>query len=187
MTPVLADVGLPMIFVQLPMMVLALVPVILVEGLLIRRWVSQSHRDTFWGVTKANVLSTLIGVPAAWLAMLIVEFVIGYPLVLAADKFHWSAESLALKVSMFLLTAAWVGPPNEGSEVLTVAAASAVLLVPSFYISVWIERRACLRAWPSVDPQSVRRGVFFANVASYGVLFLLACAWITYELMRRGR
>ena len=77
----LADVGIPMIFVQWPLMIGALIPVIIVEALLIRRWVQLSYRDAFIGVTKANLLSTLAGFPLAWLAMFVIEMGFG----LAAD------------------------------------------------------------------------------------------------------
>lgn len=50
----LADVGIPMIFVQWPLMFYALIPVIVVEALLIRRWVSLSYREAFTGIAKAN-------------------------------------------------------------------------------------------------------------------------------------
>jgi hypothetical protein len=176
-----------MIFIQFPVMVLVLIPVIVVEALLIRRWVSLTHRDAFWGVTKANVISTLLGVPAAWLAMLIVDFIVGIPLLAAADRFHWNADSLALKVSAFFITAAWIDPAEDRSAVFAIAAAYSVLLVPSFYASVLIERWICLKAWPNADGGSVRRGVFFANIASYGVLLALACACMAYELVSRRR
>ena len=56
--PILANIGVPMIVIYWPLMVSALVPVILVEAMLIRRWVSLSTRDAFIGIAKANVFST---------------------------------------------------------------------------------------------------------------------------------
>jgi hypothetical protein len=46
----LADIGIPMIFVQWPLMIGALIPVIIVESLVIRRWIPLSYRDAFSGV-----------------------------------------------------------------------------------------------------------------------------------------
>ena len=56
--PILANIGVPMIVIYWPLMVTALVPVILVEAMLIRRGVSLSTRDAFIGIAKANVFST---------------------------------------------------------------------------------------------------------------------------------
>jgi hypothetical protein len=52
-----------MIFVQMPAMECALIPIIIVEGLLIRRWLTLPYRDAFRGVTVANLASTIVGVP----------------------------------------------------------------------------------------------------------------------------
>ena len=41
---VLADVGIPMIIIEWPLMLMALVPVIILEALLIRRWVPLSGK-----------------------------------------------------------------------------------------------------------------------------------------------
>ena len=115
MTPILANVGIPMIFVQMPAMVCELIPVIIIEALLIRRWVSLSYRDAFVGITKANFVSTLVGVPVAWLAMFLLELVIMLPLAIAADKFHWKMDSPVFEIMGFFLSVAWLGPPPDRS------------------------------------------------------------------------
>src|SRR5271170_4078830 len=106
----LADVGIPMLFVQWPLMLCALIPVIVVEALLIRRWVPLSHKDAFAGIAKANILSTLVGVPLAWLAMLAVEFAVMLPVGLAADKWHWKLDSPIFRIIGFAISAAWIAP-----------------------------------------------------------------------------
>lgn len=177
----LADVGIPMIFVQWPLMLGALVPVIIVEALLIRRWVQLSYRDAFIGVTKANLLSTLAGVPLAWLVMFVLELAIMIPLGMAADKWHWNIfDSPVFQVVGFVIGMAWLGPA-EGSGYWLVPLAAALLLIPSFYVSVWLESKICRRAWPDIDSAAVRRGVFRVNLASYVVLFILACGWAGIE------
>jgi hypothetical protein len=183
--PILANVGIPMIFIQLPLMLYALVPVIILEALLIRRWLTLSLRDAFVGVTKANIFSTLIGVPLAWLAMLALEFSVMLPLGLAADKWGWKFDGPAWQVLGFLLSVAWLGPAPAYLHWL-VPAAVAILLVPCFFLSVVLERRSCTRTWSTVDPARVRRSVFAANLASYGLLFVLACGWMTYGLVTKG-
>ena len=65
----LANIGIPMIVVQWPLMFATLVPVVVLETLVIHRRLRVSWRSALLGVGKANVLSTLIGVPLAWLLM----------------------------------------------------------------------------------------------------------------------
>lgn len=183
--PLLADIGIPMIFLYWPLMIGALVPVILIEALLIRRWVPLSKRDAFVGIGKANLLSTLIGVPLAWLAMLALEYAVMIPTGLAAERWKWQLDSPVFQLVGFFISAAWL-VPAESYLHWTIPAATAVLLVPCFFVSVLIERRACASSWKSAEPAQVRRGVFAVNLVSYALLFILSCGWVTYELTSKG-
>lgn len=62
----LADAGVPMIFLTFPAMLILLVPIIFIESWLCR----SSLHLTFWAALKSNaisnIVSTLIGVPIAW-------------------------------------------------------------------------------------------------------------------------
>jgi hypothetical protein len=156
----LADIGIPMIFIQWPLMICALIPVIVIEALLIRRWVPLTYRDAFIGTTKANLLSTLAGFPLAWLAMFAVEMAVLYPVGMASDKWHLNFDSPFFQIVGFLIGIAWLGPSDDKAYWL-VPLAAAMLLIPSFYVSVWLERFICRQAWPSSDVAAVRRGVLW--------------------------
>ena len=177
-----ADVGIPMIIIQWPLMLCASVPVIVVEALLIRKWVQLSYKDAFIGLGKANLVSTLVGIPIAWLTMLAIEFAVLFPVSMAADKWHWKMESPIFQVIGFVLGMAWIGPSATNWIVLT---AVALLLIPCFFASVWIERRICVHSWPAADKTKVRRGVYLSNSASYAMLFALTCGWIIFEFMNQ--
>ena len=187
MTPMLANIGVPMIFVQMPAMVCALIPIIIVEALLIRRWLTLPYRDAFRGVTVANLASTILGVPLAWLAMFIVELAVMYPVSMAAEHWHWKLESPVVGVLGFIVSMAWLAPVERHIHWM-IPAASALLLIPSFVVSVWFERRICVRSWSESDPGVVRSGVFKANLASYALLFVMACIWLGTEYFsKRGQ
>jgi hypothetical protein len=49
-----ADVGIPMIFIQWPLMLAALIPVILIEAIIVRRWLPLSYRAALLGAGKAK-------------------------------------------------------------------------------------------------------------------------------------
>ena len=170
--PLLADAGIPMLLVEWPLMLCAFVPVILLEAEVIRRRLSLPYRKAIAGVAKANVLSTAVAVPLAWLIMFVIELSVGFPVLSAAMKRGWPVENPLLKYLLHVLTVAWVGGSVGG-----IAFAAAVLLVPTFFISVFLECRSCRRSWSDVDRASVNRSVWYANLASYSLLFLAACAW----------
>jgi hypothetical protein len=178
----LADVGIPMIFVQVPAMVCALVPVIIIEANLIRRWVPLSSRDAIDGVVLANLCSTFVGIPIAWLIMLLVELALSGASGGATDMWPEGFGSLIGRILWLLLNAAWIGP-GDGVPPWTIPVAAAALLIPSFFVSVWFERRIGLWWWPTSDPRAVRRGVYMVNLASYALLLVLACGWIGYEIL----
>jgi hypothetical protein len=182
----LADIGLPMIFVQWPLMLYALVPVIVLESLLVRRWVSLTYQEAFVGASIANVVTTLAGVPLAWGAMLAIEIGTMGPLSAAADEWHWRLEGPVFQVIGFILSVAWL-PPLQDYFNWVVPLSVAALLVPSFFISVWLERLVCVKMWVTCDEAAVRRGVYRANLASYLLLFILACGWADYLLVSKLR
>jgi hypothetical protein len=177
MMPLLADMGIPMVVVQLPAMLLLLVPVVLIESFVANRRLGIGFKKTASGLLAANLVSTLLGFPLAWAIMLAIEFVS-----IGALHFLPSVENALVKdpVSPIIrlasspFFAAWVG----GNSVREVLIAALALLIPSFFISVWIERRICMRMWASysLDPLSVSKATRKANVASYMFLFLaFAC------------
>ena len=180
-TVLLADAGVPMIFVQWPLMLCALVPVIVIEALVVRHRLALSYRKAFVGAAKANTLSTLAGVPLARGLMLVVELVTAFPLIWAAEKWHWHPFSPILYV-FYVLAIAWTGPP--ATSWAPIALASALLLVPTFFVSVWLERRSYRRSWSDLAAAAVDRSVWSANLCSYTLLFITACGWLGWEVYK---
>jgi hypothetical protein len=175
----LADAGIPMIFVQWPLMLCALVPVIVVEAEVTRRQLRLPYRKAFAGAAKANVLSTLAGVPVAWLIMLAVEFATMFPLAAAAQKWHWRLDSPVFYI-FYVLGIAWIGP--VGTSGWPIALAAALLLVPTFFVSLWLERPVYRRSHTEINVAAVDRSVWFANLCSYALLFVAGCGWLGWEL-----
>ena len=174
----LADVGVPMLVLQWPFMICALLPVIAIEAEVIRRRLSLTHGKAFAGAARANLISTLIGVPVAWAIMLLIEIVVGVPLGYAAFKWHWQVDSPLF----YLVFAAWAGPPIYSWW--PIALSAAVLLIPTFFVSVRFERRSYRRSYPQNDPSAVDHSVWLANLCSYGLLFAVACGWLGWEIHR---
>jgi hypothetical protein len=62
----LADAGIPMIAVTFPLMLLLLIPVIVAEGFLCKKWLGLSTWEAMKSNALSNLASTIVGVPLAW-------------------------------------------------------------------------------------------------------------------------
>ena len=171
-----------MIFVQWPLALVFLLPVIVIEALTIRRALAAPSRRAFAAATKANLLSTLVGVPLAWLVTLLVGGITLVPVSLVADKWHWNMASPLFQVFAFVLGVAWVFPPDGRAWLIPLAAA--LLLIPTYFVSIWIERPLYRRSLQGADIASIDCAVRRANIFSYSMLFLVAlalCGWAVYS------
>jgi hypothetical protein len=146
--PILADVGLPMVALYLPPAWLALLPIIFIEsGYGVRRY-NLSFRRAFLAQATANCLSTVIGIPITWLAIVLIQIVtlpggVG-PAWLLPDPSWWS-----------------------------VAAAIAVLTVVFYFMSVATEGFVVARFFRQVPRQTIRRWMIQANGITYMLLLAL--------------
>jgi hypothetical protein len=68
----LANVGIPKIVVQWPLMVAVLVPLIILEALLIVRWLSLSYRDAFICIGNKFTTGINVGHPLCSFCFLVV-------------------------------------------------------------------------------------------------------------------
>lgn len=175
----LADMGVPMIFVQWPLMFAALLPVIAVEACVFRRRLTLPLGRAFKGSGFANLASTIAGVPIAWAVMLGVEFALMSGIGHFAERHHWAMSSPLWSV-LSIFASAWVNPPVQSYA--GVALAAAMLLIPTYFLSVWIERRICRRVFKPIERATVDRAVRAANLWSYGLLMVLSMGWYGYQL-----
>lgn len=179
----LADFGLPMIIVQMPVMVAALIPIIVIEALVVRTRLALTHGEAFKGITIANVASTLLGIPVAWVAVVIAQQIL--PLLLhaiGAERFTPPMNPPLWYALRLLLSFGWLFP-DKSNLYWMVPVASAMLLIPSYFASVWIERPICRRFWRSVEPIIASRAVTIANRISYAALFAFACGWLIWKVL----
>jgi hypothetical protein len=172
-TYLLADVGLPMIFVTFPLMLVALVPVILVEVWVAKPKLQGTFGKPAWAIGVANVVSTIVGVPIAWAVMFGME--------LLAGRLNLLGNGKGLTATEVILGSAWTGPPGNGHDWI-IPAAAMILLIPTFALSWYLE---ALIVEKMVEPQwpVVRNAMLKANLASYAVLFLSGFAWLIYCLV----
>ncbi len=189
--PLFADMGVPILVFTFPAMLALLVPIIFVEAWLCRRWLGVSTWAAVKSNAVANLVSTLLGVPFVWLLALVLEFfvfgtILRIPSVAQiADKWH---SPLAYVIST-ILSAAWLGP-DERNLYWMIPVAATALLVPTFFMSVWIETFIIdhMLSTSVVDPSSlsssrIRLAVRNANLVTYGMMVVGSAAWLVISLV----
>jgi len=186
LAPLLADAGIPMIALTLPLMVMLLIPVVVIEGLLCKRWLGLTNWEAMKSNAVANLVSTIVGVPLAWAIMLGLEFT-AIASVDQKTSVLDSSRPLATVIA-FLLHSAWIGPV-EGNNAWWIPAATLVLLVPFFFVSYGLEYlvMAYMIGMPSGGPENlayprVKWAVRNANLVTYGTMFVATTIWLLISL-----
>ena len=172
MWPLLFDMGLPMIFPSVFLMVVALLPIILLEAFIIARSLRLGTTQVIWATAVANLATTVVGIPIWWLLLTIVEFGIS-GLATGAGYNIWN--------NFFSVTlgAPWVAPRSGGHDGWIILGAMLFLLIPYFFASWGLEylvvRAKLVEKTLGDENTSIFRTIGKANLASY---LLLAAVWI---------
>ncbi|MDP3540261.1 MAG: hypothetical protein Q8S26_16320 [Azonexus sp.] len=177
-----ANAGLPMLAIVLPLSLPAFLPVIAVESWLLGRTTGTGWRAVLGPVVMANILSTLVGVPLAWIAMVALEFSLAW---LSVDVFSLRSypPSFVGEFGRIVLAAPWLGPISHGAHwILPVA--TITLLVPFFFASFWSEAWYLVDRFSPMAPRQVRSAIWRANLASYFMLLAACLAWLAIGLYR---
>ena len=167
-----ANAGIPMLAITWPVQWLAFFPVVAGEAAMLSTPFGQSFRSLVKPVAAANLASTLVGVPIAWFAMLMLEGAGGMLLSVLPEHV---ADSTAFRYATFPIFSAWIA---SGSP-LGLKAAFVVLMVVFCGVSVLVERWVLGRYFPVVDRKTLGRAVLRANVASYLLLSVVAVVSFT--------
>jgi hypothetical protein len=183
--PLLANVGVPMLMVQMPLMMGALPAVIFIEAYLVKHWYALGWPKALRVVTLANVLSTVLGFPLMWFALMMAQSTLTtkFP-VPASDPWH-SIYSVTVK-------APWLDPlPGQGYWMIPTACL--VLLIPAFFMTVLVESMVYRRAFaPCATRLDPMRATWRMHCFSYGFLaiaglFLLAGSLVKHHRIQEAR
>lgn len=165
-----ADMEIPMLALAWPAFWIALVPVILTEAFICVRELGLGWTRALKVSTAANLMSTFVGIPVAWIMLVGIEILVGI-----------SANALAMghawDYALFPLMLAWLNPTKN---VWIIYAAFALLAIPFCVVSIWIERLVAIRMLPELQRDKVHAWVKRANIWSY--VLLVACS-IAYPLL----
>lgn len=168
-----------MIGVQMHLMVVALLPIIVIEASVLRLKLDVPVEHALVGASLSNALSTFVGIPLAWLTLVFAEMA-------ATDGGQaWGLETPLLKVAAVTVQAPWL-IPYENDLYWMVPAASLVLLVPCFAVSVVVEAWTLSRLWPTTDRKRIWGATWVANLLSYALLFAYAAIRLCQALGARS-
>lgn len=168
MLPVLANAGVPMLFLHMPAIFAALLPIIAVESYAAHRLPGRPFKQCLGPVSLANAASMLIGFPLLWLGGVVAQLLLG------GGGAH-GLESWWQRLYAVTVQAPWL-IPYEANLFWMVPAAGLFMLIPAFFLSVWLERVVLERFWKEALG-ALRVFSFRAHCASYLVLVLL---WLEY-------
>jgi hypothetical protein len=161
-----ANVGLPMIFVELPFLAIAILPVAVVEGTFYFWWLPVPWRQAVWGALRANLWSTFVGVPFAWLVQLFCQMAVG-------GGAAWGMDTPLDRLAAVTVQSAWL-IPYQDELFWMIPAAAMSLMVPCLLVSIAVELSWLRSYWPDVTLRSLAMAVVLANLLSY---LLLAAYW----------
>lgn len=173
-----ANAGLPMLVIVWPVSWLLYFPIVLIEMVVATRVLETGLRQSLRVSAIANLASTLVGIPFAWGAALVLELGLGGALS-ATDSEVGTIHAWLL----LLLTAPWPGPSTQPWMVL---ASAIVLCVPFFFASVLAEALVARRLLPEISSARIQRWVWRSNMLSYGGIVVLLAVTLGSVLANGG-
>lgn len=167
-----ADAGVPMIFLTLPAMILALVPIILVEAFMASRCLKLPFRGLLKGVGVANVVSTVIGTPITWILLVVLQ----------AATYGGGVSNLATPRGRFLavtLEAPWLSTADTPGADWVLPTATLFLLVPFFFVSWGVEYLVMRYFLRGAEKGPLWKTVGKMNFVSYcGLALCVVLGWV---------
>jgi hypothetical protein len=158
-----ANAGIPVIFDTFPLMLLALIPVIILEAFIFRRYLQREFKNLLVPLAVANVCSTVAGLPLSWLLGWGFGKVGGECVRPGGSMFNAFIESAWACKSMIY----WLLP-----------LAILIGLFVAYMISAFIEH-LIVNLWYTVP----RRVTYITNAISYEALIGLAVTFLVYGLL----
>lgn len=165
----LADIGLPMILVVWPIAWIGFIPIVILEAWVMARRLGVPYRHVDWTVVYSNLVSTLLGLPLAWYALVLLQMKVPG----GGNGFYRHPQEALLAVTV---GAAWM-VPGRNTPVWEFPVANLVLLLPFYVVSSVIED--LVNRWRLGWTREVTKATWLANLASYG---LLAAFWLVVLL-----
>ncbi|MGF1716695.1 hypothetical protein L4D08_17660 [Photobacterium chitinilyticum] len=161
---VLANAGVPMLFLAMPVFVISLLPIIAIETLYLSKSMALNIARAAKTVSISNLVSTVVGIPLTWVILVVLQMVTG-------GSSAYGTDTVLGKILAVTWQAPWL-IPYEQELGWMVPTAGVVLLVPFFFASWWAEYFVLKKILKEQRPGQLKAKVRNANLITY---VLLAC------------
>lgn len=175
--------GIPTLLITWPLSLLWLPMGIALESLLVKRWLGLSWCTTLRQMTKANLVSLVLGVPLGWFLALVV--VAALAVVAGVSGLGTYPPTSSSELLSTILTAPWIGASFRSSP-WVFPLAVIFILFPMFLSSAFLESRIASFATTNSNPDVVRRMIRHACAANHFVMFLVCSAWFALSWTESG-
>jgi hypothetical protein len=164
---ILANVALPAFLPHSFATLIGIIVIAAIEGWFLQRGLKAGYSECYRASIEANLKSTLVGIPLAWLL-----WVLGLiPLSLGVSALGLKTHPLI--PATFSQTAFAGGiRPTEWTEIAS-ASAWILMLIPFYLGSVWIETKVISKRFKHCKAEEVSRAVVRGNLATYCLFLLL--------------
>lgn len=185
-----ANIGLPMLAVAWPIAWNGFFPVFFLEAWIWRKHLRKSMNDMLGLSFKANLLTTLLGMPITWFLLCLYEFGV----IRLLQHYEGSVHAYqALKhfpyghIAGIFVSFPWMGPMGllrpwrlVGFSLLSIFIAVSLLFLFFFIMSWWVEYLFARSKYEDIPKRELRRAAFRANVWSYVMLLVGTVFYYSY-------
>ncbi len=170
-----ANAGVPMIFLTFPAMLIALLPIILIESFVINREIAISIKKAIVPCSVANAISTIAGFPLAW------GLLLGFELLTTGGSCGPGFETLTSSILTAVLESAWLCP-WEDQLYWMIPVAFINCLIVAFFISVFTEYFVMKKMLVGQESATVKKVAYKANIVSYSLLVVLNIVYLGFVI-----
>jgi hypothetical protein len=176
--PALANAGVPMIFLTFPAMLLALLPIILIESLIIQKSLNIAYKKAIIPNGVANAVSTIAGFPLAW------RLLLGLELLTTGGSCGPGFETVSNSIITAILESAWLCPwENQLYWLIPVAFINC--LIVAFFISIFIEYFIMKKMLKDHKKDVIKKVTYKANIISYALLVIVNIGYLVYSIVEK--
>ncbi len=161
-----------------PALWMLFIPIVIIEAWVARRIVDLDWKTSLKKAGLANAISTLVGIPLTWGVLVIIE------IILSQGGRAYGINTLSGKLIAVTVQAPWLIPYESDLDWM-IPSASIVLLIPFFFVSVFIERWIFGRK-SQLDKAMVRSWSWKANLLSYGLLQIVLVCFLIYGISKHN-
>ncbi len=162
--PARADAGIPMLLIVWPSSWFLLLAIIPIEAAVAVRVLKTGWKKNLIMVSVANLASTIVGIPVTWVLLVVCQMLVGGGYAYGLD----TDQSRMLAVT---LQSPWLIAPVSDLPWM-IPTAAAVLCVPFFFMSVFVEELSARRFVEKKSHLLLRRWSWIANSLTYGCIVL---------------